>query len=36
VQVYRDDPMSAGKDWRDVTGADPYAQVDQHYQCGED
>ena len=36
VQVYRDDPMSAGKDWRDVTGADPYAQVDQHYQCRED
>ena len=36
VQVYRDDPMSAGKDWRDVIGADPYAQVDQHYQCRED
>ncbi len=36
VQVYRDDPMSAGKEWRDVTGADPYAQVDQNYQCSVD
>ena len=36
IQVYRDDPMSAGKDWRDVTGVDPYAQVDRNYQCRED
>ena len=36
IQVYRDDPMSNGKAWRDVTGADPYAQVDDNFQCRAD
>ena len=36
IQVYREDPMSNGKAWRDVTGADPYAQVDDNFQCRAD
>jgi hypothetical protein len=36
LQVYREDPMTHGKNWMDVQGADPYAQVDQNFQCRED
>jgi hypothetical protein len=33
VEVYREDPMSKGKNWEVVEGQDPYAAVDSRFEC---
>ena len=33
VEVYREDPMSKGKNWEVVAGQDPYAAVDSRFEC---